>query len=247
MPMALAENSGLSPIETLASIKSRQVKEENSRLGVDCMQTGTNGKLSFASSHPELDSLQTLFCALPARNLQPQLPAVTGTACGCQSDAVTQRDVAHPGYTESRSRSHVQRLVPSSVYLFHHQLLLASLEPSHSTQKRDARANIDCDRHARALCHRPAHLQEAAAPACDAIVPHGPEGESADFFGRLTISRLCFSCSPFPPVTFILGPNGVSVGLSRLPAVQVRHPDVPPQATVTRHGFWPAEASCKSH
>lgn len=44
VPMALAENSGLSPIETLAAIKSRQVKEKNSRLGVDCMQTGSNGK-----------------------------------------------------------------------------------------------------------------------------------------------------------------------------------------------------------
>lgn len=45
VPLALSENSGLSPIETLASIKSRQVKEKNSRLGVDCMMTGTNGKL----------------------------------------------------------------------------------------------------------------------------------------------------------------------------------------------------------
>ena len=44
IPMALAENSGLSPIETLASIKSRQVNEGNSRLGVDCMQSGSNGK-----------------------------------------------------------------------------------------------------------------------------------------------------------------------------------------------------------
>lgn len=43
VPLALAENSGLSPIETLASVKSRQVKEKNSRLGVDCMQTGNNG------------------------------------------------------------------------------------------------------------------------------------------------------------------------------------------------------------
>ena len=42
IPMALAENSGLSPIETLASIKSRQVTEKNTRLGVDCMQTGSN-------------------------------------------------------------------------------------------------------------------------------------------------------------------------------------------------------------
>ena len=46
VPMALAENSGLSPIETLASIKSRQVREKNSRLGVDCMQSGSNGKRS---------------------------------------------------------------------------------------------------------------------------------------------------------------------------------------------------------
>jgi T-complex protein 1 subunit epsilon len=44
IPMALAENSGLSPIEALAEIKSRQIKESNSRLGVDCMQTGSNGK-----------------------------------------------------------------------------------------------------------------------------------------------------------------------------------------------------------
>lgn len=44
VPMALAENSGLSPIETLAQIKSRQAKEGNSRLGVDCMQTGSNGE-----------------------------------------------------------------------------------------------------------------------------------------------------------------------------------------------------------
>jgi len=44
IPMALAENSGLSPIETLAAIKSRQVKEKSSRLGVDCMQTGSNGE-----------------------------------------------------------------------------------------------------------------------------------------------------------------------------------------------------------
>ena len=42
VPMALAENSGLSPIETLAAIKSRQVREKNSRLGVDCMQSGGN-------------------------------------------------------------------------------------------------------------------------------------------------------------------------------------------------------------
>jgi T-complex protein 1 subunit epsilon len=49
VPMALAENSGLSPIETLANIKSRQAKEKNTRLGVDCMQTGSNGESTLLS------------------------------------------------------------------------------------------------------------------------------------------------------------------------------------------------------
>jgi len=44
IPMALAENSGQAPIQTLADIKSRQIVEKNSRLGIDCMNTGTNGK-----------------------------------------------------------------------------------------------------------------------------------------------------------------------------------------------------------
>lgn len=42
VPLALAENSGLSPIETLTEVKSRQVKEFNPALGIDCMGSGTN-------------------------------------------------------------------------------------------------------------------------------------------------------------------------------------------------------------
>ena len=42
IPLALAENSGLSPIETLAEVKSRQVKESNSMLGIDCLGKGEN-------------------------------------------------------------------------------------------------------------------------------------------------------------------------------------------------------------
>jgi T-complex protein 1 subunit epsilon len=45
IPLALAENSGLAPIENLAELKSRQVKENNPRLGVDCLYSGTNGKI----------------------------------------------------------------------------------------------------------------------------------------------------------------------------------------------------------
>lgn len=42
VPMALAENSGLSPITTLSEVKSRQLKEKNPFLGIDCLCTGTN-------------------------------------------------------------------------------------------------------------------------------------------------------------------------------------------------------------
>ncbi|KAG5438508.1 hypothetical protein PCANB_002612 [Pneumocystis canis] len=38
IPMALAENSGLSAIETLTHIKSKQIKHSNCAIGVDCMQ-----------------------------------------------------------------------------------------------------------------------------------------------------------------------------------------------------------------
>jgi hypothetical protein len=61
VPMALAENSGLSPIETLANIKSRQVKEKNSRLGVDCMMTGSNGESGPSLPHVRLNRLTGTF------------------------------------------------------------------------------------------------------------------------------------------------------------------------------------------
>ncbi|RKP09462.1 chaperonin Cpn60/TCP-1 family [Thamnocephalis sphaerospora] len=41
-PLALAENSGLAPIETLAEVKSRQALEGNGRLGIDCLMKGSS-------------------------------------------------------------------------------------------------------------------------------------------------------------------------------------------------------------
>ncbi|KAI2825274.1 hypothetical protein CBS133816_8668 [Aspergillus niger] len=63
IPMALAENSGLSPIETLASIKSRQVKEKNTRLGVDCMMTGNNDMREHFAIDPLIGKRQQLLLA----------------------------------------------------------------------------------------------------------------------------------------------------------------------------------------
>lgn len=45
VPLALAENSGLPPINTLADVKSRHVKENNPRLGIDCLEKGSSGEL----------------------------------------------------------------------------------------------------------------------------------------------------------------------------------------------------------
>lgn len=41
IPLALAENSGLSPIHTLSDCKARQVTEKNPALGIDCNHNGT--------------------------------------------------------------------------------------------------------------------------------------------------------------------------------------------------------------
>jgi len=40
IPLALAENSGLAPIENLAMVKSKQVTEGDARYGIDCMGVG---------------------------------------------------------------------------------------------------------------------------------------------------------------------------------------------------------------
>ena len=42
IPMALADNAGLSAVDTLAETKARQLAEKNPALGIDCMNVGTN-------------------------------------------------------------------------------------------------------------------------------------------------------------------------------------------------------------
>lgn len=55
VPMALAENSGLSPVDTIAEIKARQLTEKNPTLGIDCLNRGT------ASTYRSLYILDVLF------------------------------------------------------------------------------------------------------------------------------------------------------------------------------------------
>lgn len=44
IPMALSENSGMNPIQTMTEVRARQVKEMNPALGIDCLHKGTNGE-----------------------------------------------------------------------------------------------------------------------------------------------------------------------------------------------------------
>jgi len=41
IPLALAENSGFSPVQALSEVKAAQAKENNPNLGIDCLQKGT--------------------------------------------------------------------------------------------------------------------------------------------------------------------------------------------------------------
>ena len=67
VPMALAENSGLNPIATLAEVKSQQVKagdgKERGRLGVDCMSKGSNDMKEAFVIDPLIGKKQQLMLA----------------------------------------------------------------------------------------------------------------------------------------------------------------------------------------
>lgn len=63
VPMALAENSGLNSISTLAEVKSQQVKagpENKGKLGVDCMGRGDNDMKSAFVIDPLISKKQQL-------------------------------------------------------------------------------------------------------------------------------------------------------------------------------------------
>lgn len=52
IPMALAENSGLNPIQTMTEVRAKQVKESNFFLGIDCLHKNTNGRQHPRTSPP---------------------------------------------------------------------------------------------------------------------------------------------------------------------------------------------------
>lgn len=94
IPMALAENSGLNPIQTMTEVRARQVKETNPFLGIDCLHNNTNGKLSDDHKPTTFESTasrpMTVVVVLPRRH--------EAAACGGDPDRQEAADpVGHPG------------------------------------------------------------------------------------------------------------------------------------------------------
>lgn len=63
IPMALAENCGQAPIQTLAEVKARQITEKNSRLGIDCMNCNTSDMKEQHVIEPLLSKKQQILLA----------------------------------------------------------------------------------------------------------------------------------------------------------------------------------------
>jgi len=63
IPLALAENSGLSPIETLAEVKAKQISDNNPRHGVDCNMNGTTDMKAQKVYEPLISKIQQFLLA----------------------------------------------------------------------------------------------------------------------------------------------------------------------------------------
>lgn len=61
IPLSLAENSGFNPIDYVQQLKNKQIKEGNSKIGVDCLLKGTNDMVEqkvFETMHSKIQQLQ---------------------------------------------------------------------------------------------------------------------------------------------------------------------------------------------
>ncbi|EJS43054.1 cct5p [Saccharomyces arboricola H-6] len=63
IPMTLAENSGLDPIGTLSTLKSKQLKEKISNIGVDCLGFGSNDMKELFVVDPFIGKKQQILLA----------------------------------------------------------------------------------------------------------------------------------------------------------------------------------------
>jgi len=80
VPLALAENSGLPPIETVAAVKAAQVRDQNPRLGVDCKGEGTNDMRQQAVFETLIGKQQQMLLATQVVKMVLKIDTVFGGA-----------------------------------------------------------------------------------------------------------------------------------------------------------------------
>lgn len=80
VPLALAENSGLPPIETVAAIKAAQLRDGNPRLGVDCKGEGTNDMRDQAVFETLIGKQQQILLATQVVKMVLKIDDVLGSA-----------------------------------------------------------------------------------------------------------------------------------------------------------------------
>ncbi|RXW20357.1 hypothetical protein EST38_g5492 [Candolleomyces aberdarensis] len=77
IPLALAENSGLSPIETLTEVRARQLEESNPHLGIDCNGRGHNDMKQQFVYDPLISKRQQYLLATQVRTNDTPISRVT--------------------------------------------------------------------------------------------------------------------------------------------------------------------------
>jgi len=97
IPLALAENSGLSPIDTLTEVRARQVTEGNPNLGIDCNGRGHSDMKAQFVYDPLISKRQQYLLATQVRSLTISSPICSLTRC-C--------DLARPRRAQDRRCHH---------------------------------------------------------------------------------------------------------------------------------------------
>ncbi|ODV88882.1 hypothetical protein CANCADRAFT_28731 [Tortispora caseinolytica NRRL Y-17796] len=76
IPMILAENSGLDAINSLTTIKARQIMDSNSHLGIDCLEKGSNDMKELFVIDPLISKRQQLLLATQLTRMILKINAV---------------------------------------------------------------------------------------------------------------------------------------------------------------------------
>ena len=104
VPLALAENSGLPPIETLAEVKSRQVTNGDHNLGIDCLGKGDNG-VYFFRGLVEMSSAFELAGGFPVPLPIPMPPYLCPCPCFRKAEPSSVRNSSRVPGLEPRTSS----------------------------------------------------------------------------------------------------------------------------------------------